>query len=243
MRKLRDEPMNVRRGYIIFGSLCLLLLVAACGSKHRVRVPVYGSETAETTNADPRRLSAKVSHAGENEMEGIASWYGPGFHGNRTANGEIYNMNSLTAAHPTLPFDTQVRVINQETRKQVVVRINDRGPFVDGRIIDLSKAAAKRIGMVGPGTAPVMLEPASAHAPLVSGSGRYTIQVGFFSERRNAELLYGKLKKRYPKVQMESARPGGYRIQLGTLGTRSEAQHLLGQLQSENIRGFVRVLD
>ena len=79
---------------------------------------------------------------------GIASWYGPGFQGNRTANGEIYDMNGISAAHKTLPFGTIVRVIDLETGRSVVVRINDRGPFIEGRIIDLSKGAAEKLGIV-----------------------------------------------------------------------------------------------
>jgi rare lipoprotein A len=79
---------------------------------------------------------------------GIASWYGPGFHGNLTANGEVYDMNGISAAHKTLPFGTVVRVIDRETGRSIVVRINDRGPFVEGRIIDLSKGAAEKLGMV-----------------------------------------------------------------------------------------------
>jgi len=79
---------------------------------------------------------------------GIASWYGPGFHGNLTANGEVYDMNGISAAHKTLPFGTSVRVIDLETGRSIVVRINDRGPFIEGRIIDLSKGAAEELGMV-----------------------------------------------------------------------------------------------
>jgi rare lipoprotein A len=79
---------------------------------------------------------------------GIASWYGPGFDGNLTANGEVYDMNGISAAHKTLPFGTVVRVIDLETGRSIVVRINDRGPFVEGRIIDLSKGAAENLGMV-----------------------------------------------------------------------------------------------
>lgn len=79
---------------------------------------------------------------------GIASWYGPGFDGNLTANGEIYDMNGISAAHKTLPFGTVVRVVDLETGRSIVVRINDRGPFVEGRIIDLSKGAAEKLGMI-----------------------------------------------------------------------------------------------
>ena len=89
---------------------------------------------------------------------GIASWYGPNFHGKKTSNGETYNMNAMTSAHKTLPMNTMVRVINLGNGAQTTVRINDRGPFVAGRIIDLSKAAATSIGMIGAGTARVKLE-------------------------------------------------------------------------------------
>src|SRR2546426_12073593 len=89
---------------------------------------------------------------------GVASWYGPGFHGNRSANGEIYDQYELTAAHPSLPLGTRVMVTNLENGRAVQVRINDRGPFVGGRAIDLSYAAARTIGMVGPGTVRVRVE-------------------------------------------------------------------------------------
>jgi len=88
---------------------------------------------------------------------GIASWYGPGFDGNYTANGEIYDMNGISAAHKTLPFGTIVRVVDLETGRSVVVRINDRGPFVEGRIIDLSKGAAERLGIIDKGITKVGL--------------------------------------------------------------------------------------
>src|SRR2546426_10417523 len=101
---------------------------------------------------------------------GVASWYGPGFHGNRTANGEIYNQYELTAAHPTLPLGTRVMVTNRNTRQSVEVRINDRGPFVGGRVIDLSYAAARSIGISQPGTAPVRIEVLSAAAPVTAVS-------------------------------------------------------------------------
>ena len=88
---------------------------------------------------------------------GVASWYGPGFHGNLTANGEAYDMHGVSAAHKTLPFGTVVRVIELDTRRSIVVRINDRGPFVEGRIIDLSKGAAEELGIVDKGITKVGL--------------------------------------------------------------------------------------
>ena len=90
-------------------------------------------------------------------LAGSASYYGKAFHGRRTANGEHFNMNSMTAAHKTLPFGTKVKVTNRSNGKSVVVRINDRGPYVRGRVIDLSRAAAARIGMLGSGTARVSI--------------------------------------------------------------------------------------
>jgi rare lipoprotein A len=99
--------------------------------------------------AEPDMSSTKVIQSGR------ASWYGPGFHGRRTASGETFNTNDLTAAHRTLPFGTKVRVVNKKTGKSVVVRINDRGPYAHGRVIDLSKASAQAIGISGVGSVEV----------------------------------------------------------------------------------------
>ncbi|WP_244610595.1 septal ring lytic transglycosylase RlpA family protein [Microvirga pakistanensis] len=96
-----------------------------------------------TAQAEPKEESEKVI------QDGRASWYGPGFHGRRTASGETFNTNDLTAAHRTLPFGTRVRVVNKRTGKSVVVRINDRGPYAHGRVIDLSRASAEAIGIKG----------------------------------------------------------------------------------------------
>jgi rare lipoprotein A len=90
--------------------------------------------------------------------EGIASWYGPGFDGRETANGEVYDQDAMTAAHPSLPFDTRVRVTRIATGRHVVVRINDRGPWFDDRVIDLSRAAGAALGLMKPGIAPVRVE-------------------------------------------------------------------------------------
>lgn len=94
----------------------------------------------------------------KHSAKGYASWYGPGFHGRKTANGERYNQNKMTAAHKKLPFGTKVKVTNLNNNKSVIVRINDRGPYVRGRIIDVSKKAAKELAMLGSGTAPVRIE-------------------------------------------------------------------------------------
>ncbi len=100
-------------------------------------------------NAEPSNTSGKVIQSGR------ASWYGPGFHGRRTASGETFDTNDLTAAHRTLPFGTRVQVVNKATGKSVVVRINDRGPYAHGRVIDLSRASAQAIGLSGVGSVTV----------------------------------------------------------------------------------------
>ena len=110
---------------------------------------------ALTTVSCAKRAAVKRSFHRE---AGYASWYGPGFHGRKTANGERYNMWKMTAAHKQLPFGTIVRVTNVENDKSILVRINDRGPFKPGRIIDLSKAGAKRLGFLGSGTTKVVVE-------------------------------------------------------------------------------------
>ena len=123
------------------------------------------------------------------ELNGLASWYGGKFNGRLTANGEIFDTNQLTAAHKTLPFGTIVRVTNQTTGKFVLVRINDRGPFVENRVIDLSRAAADIIGLTAAGVAPVSLE--VVH--LQEESDLRTIQIASFSVRSNADDLVSEL--------------------------------------------------
>ena len=156
---------------------------------------------------------------------GTASWYGPGFHGNRTSSGEIYDQNDLTAAHQTLPLGTRVAVTNLQNGQAVEVRINDRGPFAKGRTIDLSYAAARSIGMVGPGTAPVRIEVLGAERPQFA-SAAYTIQVGAFTDRDNAMRLKGSLDKRFDGVYVatQNAEAGRYyRVRVGRFGKRDAA--------------------
>jgi rare lipoprotein A len=128
------------------------------GSAYQKRpAKTYNHATMRPYTVHGRRYYPTVVRTGE-IFQGMASWYGPKFHGRLTSNGETYNMYDLTAAHKTLPMNTIVRVTNRNNGKSTVVRINDRGPFVASRIIDLSKKAASNIGMIGTGTAPVKLE-------------------------------------------------------------------------------------
>lgn len=142
--------------------------------------------------------------------EGLASWYGGKFHGRTTANGETFDTNIFTAAHKTLPFNTVVRVINLLNGETVIVRINDRGPFVEGRVIDLSRAAADAIGMTGVGVAPVRLE-IIKESPLPDQNIK-TLQIGAFSNMKNAERMKALLKSGGFDPVMEKTPSGIIRV-------------------------------
>ncbi len=156
---------------------------------------------------------------------GVASWYGPGFDGRRTASGEIYNQEDLTAASATLPLGTEVIVTNLDNGRWVELRINDRGPFVKGREIDLSHRAASILGIVRPGTARVRVD--VVKAPSQQATGGYFVQVGSFSQAANAERLRRRLALNYSDVTIEDLGAGGrrfYRVRMGIFGTRDQAR-------------------
>ncbi|HKK48789.1 MAG TPA: septal ring lytic transglycosylase RlpA family protein [Alkalispirochaeta sp.] len=159
-------------------------------------------QSGEVSGARPARLvPAPPDSQHTHQLEGIASWYGGKFQGRLTANGEIFDTNELTAAHRTIPFDTIVRVTNRDTNRSVEVRINDRGPFVDNRVIDLSRAAASRIGLTASGIAPVDVE--IVH--YVPEPDSRIIQIASFSRRENAEAVVGQLVREDLPAAVESA--------------------------------------
>lgn len=167
---------------------------------------------------------------------GLASWYGKPYHGRPTASGEIYDMNAMTAAHRTLPFQTWVRVTNLENQRLTTVRITDRGPFIEGRIIDLSRAAAEAIAMLGPGTALVRLEVVQSAPGEVSRPARYAVQVGAFLVEENALRLQARLTQRYGDVFVQAFQaPDGvyYRVRVGRKATLDEALALADQLREQ----------
>ncbi|MFW5826856.1 MAG: septal ring lytic transglycosylase RlpA family protein [Alkalispirochaeta sp.] len=170
-------------------------LVAANGS------PARQSGEEEPTQPVPAPPDSQHTH----QVEGVASWYGGKFQGRLTANGEIFDTNELTAAHRTIPFDTIVRVTNRDTNQSVEVRINDRGPFVDNRVIDLSRAAASRIGLTASGIAPVELE--IVH--YVPEPDSRIIQIASFSQRENAETVANQLIREDLPAAVESASDHG----------------------------------
>ncbi len=155
---------------------------------------------------------------------GLASWYGPGFHGKRTANGEIYNQHDLTAAHPTLPLGTRVMVTNMNTKQAIEVRVNDRGPFVGGRAIDLSYAAARSIGVYEPGVAPVRIEVLRPVATVIAAA--YAVQLGSYADAEQASALKARMATRYPDVYISPMNTGlkrYYLVRLGPFSRREEA--------------------
>lgn len=176
--------------------------------------------------------------------EGNASWYGVPFHGRHASNGEIYDMYKLTAAHRTLPFETMVRVTNLNNRKSTVVRITDRGPFVDNRIIDLSLAAAREVDSVGAGVVPVRVEVLGGVDPT---AGFFTVQVGAFRERANAEHLRDRLGANYSPIfiqQYDSPDGVFYRVRVGKISGEDAARQFGEQLHGrEGFTPFVTRLD
>ncbi len=175
---------------------------------------------------------------------GIASWYGVPFHGRRAANGEIFDMNTLVAAHRTLPFGSILRVTNLNNGRQIEVRVIDRGPFIGDRVLDLARAAAIGLDMIGTGTAPVSIELLSGPSPAI---GDFTVQVGAFSDRTNAERLRERLLARYQPIFIQDFdAPTGhfYRLRVGRVPSPDAAQHLAAQLRdTDGFQTFVVRLD
>ncbi len=175
--------------------------------------------------------------------EGLASWYGKDFHGRPTASGEIYNMYGLSAAHRTLPLGTIVRVTNLKNGRSVDVVINDRGPFVDGRIIDMSYGAARVLDMVEDGVVPVRVEALGRDPSYVKtvrvmdgGEGDFVVQVGAFLDPSNAERLRTALSWSYPDVYIARASVDGrtyYRVRLGSYKEKASALNLADRLAEE----------
>ncbi|MCD4742012.1 MAG: septal ring lytic transglycosylase RlpA family protein [Desulfobacteraceae bacterium] len=210
------------------------------------------SPTASTTGVGKPYYIDGIQYIPENQpqnytQKGIASWYGKKFHGRKTASGEVYNMYAMTAAHKTLPLQTWVKVHNFKNNREIVVRINDRGPFVKGRIIDLSFTGAKKLGMADQGTAPVKVvvlgrlkNPKSKkkeYLPVDLYTGNFSIQVGAFQVRSNAIILKQELSKAYKDVHIathKDYRGTFYRVRVGKYSTLKQALMLEKQL---NVNG------
>lgn len=205
----RQPRCGIEQRPLTIAALVVLSALSAC-ARHTARPPV-----------PPRAV-----------QEGIASWYGPGFHGKPTTSGEVYDQNDMTAAHPSLPLGTRVAVTNLENGRSVEVRINDRGPFARSRVIDVSYAAARVLGMIGPGTARVRIEafdePISSFAPLL-----YTVQVGSFIDQRNAKEVQRRLQERFGHVYVtehDGEFETYYRVRVGRFVERGDAVGLAREM-------------
>lgn len=182
-----------------------------------------------------------------NEIQtGMASWYGPGFQGKRTANGEIYNQHALTAAHPTLPLGIRAMVTNVNTGQSVEVRINDRGPYKYGRVIDLSYAAARIIGVWAPGTAPVRIKVLNADGTRPSedaiAASAYAVLVASATDPDEADVLMGEVSQRYPDVYVSSLSSGllhYYQVRLGPFRSRGEAARRAREVERDGLQALV----
>ena len=185
--------------------------------------------------------SAPAGRPGDRER-GIASWYGPGFHGRQTANGETYDMHAMTAAHKSLPFDTVVEVRNLDNGRRTRVRINDRGPFVRGRIIDLSRSAADAIDMIGSGVARVeitVVRPSRKEARRDGTAGPgWLVQAGAFSDRDRATERARRLRS-YGEARVVSA-GRLFKVLLGPWRRQDEAERVAARLRRDGFDAYAR---
>jgi rare lipoprotein A len=211
--------------------VCAMVFVSACGHK---KVQVKTPQPAPASSSD---------------LDGLASYYAEPYDGRRTASGEIFDSyQGLTAAHRTLPFNTMVRVTNTTNGREVDVKINDRGPFVDGRVIDLSIRAARQIDLVRAGVAPVKLKilkeggvaPAAVSSP-VSDKALFAVQVGAFENQRAAEDLKKRLEAKYSPVMVQAfaAEKTFYRVRIGNEPDLKAAEKLASQLRKEELKVFI----
>jgi rare lipoprotein A len=203
MKLLAQKQLHKRTSSGALLILGIVLVLAGCGHKP-VTVAVPSAPPQQKPEGAPPVESGQATPEIEVPPDakpllvetGIASWYGAPYHNRRGSNGEIYDMHAMTAAHRTLPLGSIVRVTNPANGNSVIVRITDRGPFIAGRIIDLSKAAADKIGLVRKGTAEVRVEVLKTPAPIEAG-GRWAVQIGGFEKEGAARDLAGHLSHRY----------------------------------------------
>ena len=247
-------PVKVGRGGFLRAvrlvSGPLAALVATSFTLHCTRPPATSPRVARGRGESPAPLPAHVY-----EEQGTASWYGggDGFAGKPTASGEIFDPAQLTAAHRTLPLGTWLEVENLDNHRKVVVKVNDRGPFIRGRMLDLSKAAAERIGMLGNGTAEVQIrsvDPQDRPAgidPAEDLKNPYTIQVAALQDAQNVERLKGELEDGFGAVTLQEAVTAGglpvHRVRVGSYTRREDAekaaQLLAKRLKDRGVEPFI----
>jgi rare lipoprotein A len=203
-----------------------------------VTPPVTPAEKKVEKEQEPKRFEA---FKGDRKRI-VASWYGPDFHGRPTSSGELFNMYALTCAHKEYPFGTKLRIVNPQNNKEVECIVNDRGPFIAGRDLDLSYAAARKIDLVRPGTGTVVIEPVGRDLRYVkyvryeAFSGTLTIQVGSFRDEDNARRLKTALELNHKNDYIMEANVGGakyYRVRIGKFNSKVDAQKIGNALANE----------
>ena len=212
-------------------AIAITVLLSGCHHKKAAQAPP--PVPLASASSPPPAAAAPPGATPESGETGLASWYGHPYHGRASASGEIYDMERMTAAHRTLPFGTMVRVHDLDNEKSVDVRINDRGPFVDGRIIDLSRAAARAIEMLGPGTARVRLEILSG--PTATVQAHFAVQVGAFRNKENAERLRRAMQAKYGRARLveRADTPGFWHVLVGMEPTEDGASALADRIRGE----------
>ena len=223
----------------IFALALLFMLVNGCGSKAPVK-------QGTTKGLKPYTVLGQTYYplksAHGYEEEGVASWYGPGFHGKLTANGETYNQYDMTAAHRILPLGMRVRVTNLANNRSVIVRVNDRGPFAKDRIIDLSRAAATRLDMTGKGTARVKVQTLGGLVEVAEDgdiSGTFYIQLGAFGNKENARNLTKLLSGQGKKGRIISGVNKMWNVQAGPWKDSKTAQAALASYLADFPNAFI----
>ncbi|MEQ9279591.1 MAG: septal ring lytic transglycosylase RlpA family protein [Balneola sp.] len=228
----------------LFLLICISVFAISCGvTKKGIKSDsISGDRTGSKTPATsdlPTKKGALIE-------TGVASWYGPNFNGRLTANGETFDMNGISAAHRTLPFNSEVIVVNEDNGKSIRVRINDRGPYAKDRIIDLSKGAAQAVDMIGPGTANVTIY-------LVKGDLKnsrvtdlkvptYTVQLGSYNDLAPAQIQSKKIKgSRVETLNLNSGTV--YRIYFGLYKDRNKAEKEMRSLKRKGFNGFVKQIE
>ncbi len=237
--------------------LFVALMLSACASKYRY-IPKSDSESRRSQKPYTvyGKLYEPLSSSEGFVQEGIASSYGRDFHGRETSSGEIFDMTALTAAHKTLPLGVYVKVEHRRTGKDVIVRVNDRGPFVGDRIIDLSEEAASRLGMLQEGLAPVRVTAlgyksngtdSGFRQPKNYDKGSFAIQVGAFTVRENAYRYMDELKQKYGKADVQESWVKStryYRVRLGRFDSLKLAQANRETYEQKGFKGcFVVAVD
>jgi rare lipoprotein A len=248
----------------------LSISFAGCGHKNtRAQVPPPPSIPQPSTDAESKPDSAHRAEATPDRVQqdrvqqdkdglsisadakpilietGLASWYGPPYHNRRGSNGEVYDMNAMTAAHRTLPLGSIVRVTNVKTGSSAIVRITDRGPFIGTRILDLSLAAAKKVDLVRAGVSQVRIEVLRTPAPIDEG-GRWAVQIGAFAEEEPATALADRISRRYhtAKVLHFGSPVGDWWVRVRVLGDdRGRAQEVARDTKTPEGAVFLVRLD